>query len=396
MIHNIFEEYRERKNVIEITLSKMKRDLGDMLDKIVLYGAGSAGIAFLHYFWDADIYPRYFADGDPKKWNTTCESLSVIDYREITKKVGEDALVIVTINTDGKKYCKSFDEALREGGHSAVHKNLKDSGCKNIIDYTYFRRCFDLFHGDRYNLPSCSDVCFMEQHEEDLCEVYDILADDKSKEVFEKIVRFRMLDDGIQIPTEKQDKQYFEYDFFPKKQDEIFVDCGAYDGISLKIFLRENQYQFKKYYGIEPDTDSFAKLEKFVEAQLKEVRDKAVLINKAVYDMERKLRLYSLNGPGSFVTDIGTMEIDATKIDDLVGAEGATYIKMNIEGSELPALKGAEQTIRQFKPRLAVAGYHKTWDLWEIPQLLYAMNPLYRIYLRSYMNHISFVYYSVS
>lgn len=393
VIHEIFEEYWKKKNEIEISVFQMKSDLGNLIDNIILYGAGSAGIAFLYYLRDADIYPRYFADGNPSKWGTTCEGLPIIDYKDIVKTVGEDALVIITINTDGKKYCKSFDEALRAGGHSGVHKSLKENGCRNVIDYTYFRRCRNLFHGDKYNLPSCSDVHLMEQHEEDLCEVYDLLADDKSREVFEKIVRFRMLDDSIRIPTESQNKQYFEYEFFPKRADEIFVDCGAYNGISLNMFLQENNYQFRKYYGIEPDKNNFLRLKEFITTLQEEVQDKVVLVNKAAYDTEKKLRLYSLNGPGSFVADIGMQEANAVKIDDIVDTDGATYIKMNIEGSELHALKGTVSTIKHYKPRLAIAGYHKTWDLWEIPQLIYSMNSSYNIYLRSYMNNLSFVYY---
>ena len=45
-IQSIFEEFYQKKNQIEISIEKMKNDLGNMIDKIVLYGAGSAGIAF--------------------------------------------------------------------------------------------------------------------------------------------------------------------------------------------------------------------------------------------------------------------------------------------------------------------------------------------------------------
>lgn len=395
VIRNIFKEYWEQRSQTEISVKQVKDDLGDMAERIVLYGAGSAGIAFLYYLRDVGINPLYFADGNPDKWGKVCEGIPVIDYRNIVKTVGEDALVIVTINTDGKKYCKSFDEALRAGGHTGVHRNLKEAGCKNVIDYTYFRRCRKMFQGDKYNLPSCSDVYLMEQHEDDLCKVYSLLADDKSREVFEKLVRFRMLDDSIQIPTEMQDKQYFEYNFYPKSADEIFVDCGAYNGISLGAFLKENDYKFKKYYGIEPDRDNFVKLEKYIADLPAEVQKKTVIFNKAVYDSAGKIQLYNLNGPGSFISDIGRQETETIMIDDLLDEDGATYIKMNIEGSELQALKGAIKTIKGCQTKLAIAGYHKTWDLWEVPLLIYDMNSDYSFYLRSYMNNLSFVYYAI-
>lgn len=82
-------------------------------------------------------------------------------------------------------------------------------------------------------------------------------------------------------------------------------------------------------------------------------------------------------------------------IDNLLNEDGATYIKMNIEGSELQALKGAEETIKSYQPKLAIAGYHKTWDLWKVPLLIYEMNNKYRFYLRSYMNNLSLIYYAM-
>lgn len=393
VIQSIFEEYYQKKSKIEITIDQMKSDLGNMIDKIVLYGAGSAGIAFLYYLRDVGVEPVCFADGNSAKWGKICEGLEIIDYKEIVNRVGYDALVIVTINTDGKNYCKSFEEALRSGGHQKVHKNLREAGCRNVIDYTYFRKCRKLFHGDKYNLPSCSDVYLMEQHEEDLYNVYSMLADDKSKEVFQKLVRFRMIDDSIQIPTESQEKQYFEYNLFPQRDDEIFVDCGAYNGISLGTFLKENKNHFRKYYGIEPDTDNFVKLKKYISSLSDQVKAKIVITDKAVYNEEKTLMLYNLSGPGSFVSDIGKQEVNTDKIDNLLNEDGATYIKMNIEGCELEALSGAEQTIKRYKPRLAIAGYHKTRDLWEVPKMIISNEPSYKLYLRSYMNNISFIYY---
>ena len=394
IIEDIFKEYHDNKDKIDISISRMKADLGDRAGNIVLYGAGSAGIAFLYYLRDVGIYPRFFADGNPDRWGQYCEGLEIIDYKEIINRVGSDALVIVTINTDGVKYCKSFDEALRVGGHAGVHKNLRDSGCKNVIDYTFFRRCRELFRGDRYNLPSCSDVYSMEQNKDKICEVYELMADEKSKEVFEKLVRFRLLDDTIRIPTEPQDKQYFEYSFFPKREDDVFVDCGAYNGISLRTFLNANNNCFRHYYAFEPDKHNFGLLLDYIDQLPQEMKSKIDAIDKAVYDTDEKLKLYSLNGPGSFLADIGTQLTKGVCIDDAVEKTGATFIKMNIEGSEMHALNGAKKTIECCKPRMAIAGYHKTNDLWEIPLVIKKLNEKYMINLRSYMNNVSFVYYS--
>jgi len=392
-IDNIFEEFAKKRSETEISIEQMKSDIGDMKDKIVLYGAGSAGIAFFKYIEAIGLRPRFFSDGKPEKQGEYCMGVEIISPEDIVKRLGENALVIVTINTDGKRYCKSFEEALRIGGHSGVHTRLKEAGCKNVIDYTYFRRCYGLFKCDPYNLPSCSDVDIMVKNKELISEVYEWLDDDLSKETYEKIVRFRLLDDSLEIPTLSQDSQYFEPEFYTKKTDECFIDCGAFNGISMKTFLRINDSTFERYYAFEPDNINFNELEKYVSGMSDEIINKTELFCAAAYDVNGTGTMYALNGPGSFMADIGNEDVVTVTIDTALKGRKATYIKMNIEGSELKALAGAQETIKKYKPALAVAGYHKTWDLWEVPLVIRRYDPGYRINLRSYMNHLSFVYY---
>lgn len=395
VVNEIFDEFHAVCNEIEMSLDDMKRELEKYHGKVCLYGAGSAGIAFLYYLRRIAVEPAFFIDKNAVRWGTVCEGVEVIGPEQIVEKVGKDALVIVTINTDGKRYCKSFADELRRGGHRGVHRMLHELGIENVVDYTFFRRCHELFQGDPYNMPSCSDVYLMDRHMEEIQEIYDHLADDLSREVYEKILRFRLIDDSIVVPTMPQDKQYFEYGFYPKRDDEVFVDCGAFNGISARTFFQENHNQFDGYYGFEPDPINYEALRIYVASLPGEMQNKMKILDQAVYDSDKGVRLYELNGPGSFVADIGKTRIDTTTIDQVINGNKATYIKMNIEGSELPALRGAKNTIAENHPRLAIAGYHKTWDLWEVPLQILQIEPRYKFYLRSYMNHISFVYYAI-
>lgn len=394
-VKDIFEEFHKVQNDIEMSIDEMKNVLNKYVGKVCLYGAGSAGIAFLYYLRRIDVEPAYFIDMNSTRWGTKCERVEVIGPKQIEEYVGKDALVIVTINTDGKRYCKSFAEELRRDGHSGVHKMLHELGIENVIDYTFFRRCHELFQGDPYNMPSCSDIYSMERHVDDIQKVYEHLADDESRDVFEKILRFRLIDDSITVPTMVQERQYFEYGFYPKRNDEVFVDCGAFNGISAKTFFKENDNEFDGYYGFEPDPVNYKALEEYLATLPNDARRKMKIYNQAVYDFNGDIQLYELDGPGSFVADIGKTTISTMRIDDVLQGAKATYIKMNIEGSELPALRGAKDTIVKNHPKLAIAGYHKTWDLWEVPLQILEIDPTYNIYLRSYMNHISFVYYAV-
>lgn len=396
VIHNIFEEFYAKKSQIEITIEQMKSDLDNMIDKIVLYGAGSAGIAFLHYLWDADIHPVCFADANPERWGKICETLPIINYKEITSSVGNDALVIITINTDGKNYCKSFALALRQGGPSAVFKKLNESGCRNVIEYTAFRQCFQLYKGDRYNLPSCSDIAEMENNFDKINKVYTFLSDALSMETYRKILIFRLLDDTIEIPTFEQKQEYFDYNIYSKIPNEIFIDCGAYTGTTLEIFMENNNNAFDKYYALEPDINNFLKLQQKCNTDYSEYKNFIKIYNAAAYNTSNtSLSFFSLASPGSFVCEQGKDIVQTLSIDDMLAGEKATFIKMNIEGCEIKALKGAELTIRKYKPVLAIMGYHKTADFWKIPVLIKEMFEGYNIYLRSYMNHISFMYYAI-
>ena len=69
--------------------------------------------------------------------------------------------------------------------------------------------------------------------------------------------------------------------------------------------------------------------------------------------------------------------------------EKVSFIKMDIEGAELPALNGAEKIIQRHKPKLAVCVYHKREDLITIPQYIKSIVPEYKFYLRVHFPYAS-------
>lgn len=84
------------------------------------------------------------------------------------------------------------------------------------------------------------------------------------------------------------------------------------------------------------------------------------------------------------------MKIRTLSIDGLVEREQLKrldFIKMDIEGAELAALKGAEQSIRRFRPKLAISVYHQLQDFWEIPQWIDSLGLGYRFHLRHFTIH---------
>jgi len=63
-------------------------------------------------------------------------------------------------------------------------------------------------------------------------------------------------------------------------------------------------------------------------------------------------------------------------------------IKMDIEGSEIEAIKGAKETILRYCPKLQICVYHKMDDLWNIPLLIRSINPKYKFYLGHHSQNI--------
>jgi FkbM family methyltransferase len=101
------------------------------------------------------------------------------------------------------------------------------------------------------------------------------------------------------------------------------------------------------------------------------------------YSLDGELR-FSASGRtnGSFSED-GELVIPVKKIDSVVKIP-PTFIKMDIEGSETEALRGAAKCITQVQPNIAIAAYHKAQDLWDLVNVIRELNDSYQFYLRQY------------
>ncbi len=238
VIGEIFDRFERERPRLEQTVDELKLALS-RYEGVVLYGAGSSGIALLLALRRADIEPLCFADGALEKWGTICMGLEVVPPQALTERFGANILVFVCINTDGHAYCRSFDEALREGGHSGVHRRLHDCGCVNVVDYIALRRCFALFRGDNTgNLPSCPDVDCIWENRERIARVYRELAEGRSQEIYANILTFRLFGDGPEIPTLAQEEKYFPKELFTRLLGSILWTVGPLMGRHCGIFWR--------------------------------------------------------------------------------------------------------------------------------------------------------------
>lgn len=124
-----------------------------------------------------------------------------------------------------------------------------------------------------------------------------------------------------------------------------------------------------------------------------ELQNRVAIVEHALWSKSGETIGYDPNGPGTKIAP-GAASEQATavtlSIDDLVATRELSrvdFIKLDIEGAELPTLQGAEQTLRRFQPDLAIAVYHSLEDFHAIPRYLASLGLGYRFYLRHFTVH---------
>ena len=92
----------------------------------------------------------------------------------------------------------------------------------------------------------------------------------------------------------------------------------------------------------------------------------------------------------------GTSLVQCVALDDVLQNVAPDFIKLDVEGAEIAALSGMTRTITKYRPRLAISGYHRPQDLWEIPLKLLELLPNARLYVRQHgSNGFETVFYAL-
>ena len=185
-----------------------------------------------------------------------------------------------------------------------------------------------------------------------------------------------------QGPTRNYLKQYLEYINYDAI--ETIIDAGVCNGIQFFSYKKLFK-NLKTIYGFEPMYDKFKnEIFDYFLTKINEIK----IIDKGLWKKPEKLTFVeTTNMPSASyikntraikkskttdnITEIETTTIDIFKIENNIAK--VDFIKMDIEGSELPALKGGEQTILSDRPQLAISIYHSIHDFVEIPLYLHQL-----------------------
>jgi FkbM family methyltransferase len=263
----------------------------------------------------------------------------------------------------------------------------------------------------RYGIPHRWN-CWKER--ESINFLRSILADDLSVKVFDNALRSKKtrnekylakmydtsLDKSVTLPSGRtiiiDPSQYFPKNIVQLQDNEVFVDGGGFVGDTALQFAENTHGNFKKIHVFEPVKETFDEMLVNIDSVEKNKRN-IIPYNVGLYSSLQDV-FFSEPSSGARIEDQGPTPARLVALDSYLSEadrKEITYIKLDVEGSELEALKGMQETIAKYKPKLAICIYHLPRDTWEIPLFIHQLNPAYKLYIRQHQPVCETVCYAV-
>lgn len=236
-------------------------------------------------------------------------------------------------------------------------------------NYRVLVPCVPVFGSEVFNRD------FITAHESEINAAYN-LFDSESKRIFAGCVNFMFGGELETLFDVTSDKDEVFTGFFALTQNEDYLDLGAYRGDTIRELLNYTNSKYSSITALEPDRRTFKKLCEYAGNM-----SDTLLLQKAVFNGSDTVHFNSAAGRQSSIADKGE-ETDSVSIDYLYKDKKVTYIKMDVEGAEYEALLGGKETLRAQKPKLNIALYHRSEDIFRLPLLIKEINPNYRFHLR--------------
>ena len=227
---------------------------------------------------------------------------------------------------------------------------------------------------------------FFEANKEKIGRVRGLLCDERSREVFDSVVNYKISGD-VKLLRETHSEIAPEYsNILHAESFEYIADLGAYNGDTLRE-IKPYLERIKRAVAFEPDARNFKKLSLYAEDE----EFKIDCLNLAAWKNEEAL---FFDGGGSRNSTLMTgdslavgkaakvVEVKADSLDNILGGERVDYIKFDVEGAEKEAIEGARETICRYKPALAVSVYHRSEDIFALALQIHELCPEYKFYMR--------------
>lgn len=319
-------------------------------EPIAVYGTGDGADKVFHEFERLGIVPKYVVASDGFARERTFHGYKVMPISELEKTE------------------KKFTVALAfASGRPEVIENIKNLS----------QRCAVLMPSVPVYGNEIFNKEFLLDNLSEINSAYEKLADEASKEVFKSVIEFQItgnLNLLFSCETEKDEA----LSLLGLNKHEDYLDLGAYRGDTVQE-LNKFCGGYNSITAVEPDKRSYNKLC----AALENMQNTAS-VNAAVSGKCGVIRFGGNKGRGGSVAKDGE-EIKCVTVDSL--GRNFTYIKADVEGEEAEMLRGAENALKR-RPKLNIAAYHRSRDIFALVNEIKRINSDYEIYIRHH-RHIS-------
>lgn len=218
------------------------------------------------------------------------------------------------------------------------------------------------------------DSVFYAAHEKELSSVRDRLADEQSVKTFDSVIKFKLTGEPRFLFECETDES--EADGILKlHENAVIADFGAYNGDTVKKYAALYP-SYEKIVAVEPDKRNFRKLGENTAA----MRD-IFSVNALLSDGVTETHIDGRKGRGAHEAKDGA-KISCVSVDSLFAETGVDFMKFDVEGNELAALRGAVRTIKKYRPAMLVSCYHRSEDLFTLPLEVLSIRDDYKVYLR--------------
>ena len=352
--------------------------VGKGTNGVVIFGCGQLGTFALEGAVRAGLNVLAFADNNQRNWGTRISGVEVTSPKEAILRFNDDAFFVIAVYNS-----------------LAPQKQLAELKCKRMVPYPLFFWRFSehMPFEDRLELPHR-----VTEDPNAIRAGYALLSDAKSRIEFASQIRWRSTLDYECLPkADPPGEMYYAPDLVSLTSEEVLVDCGAFDGDSIRMFLERTRGRFRHIYAVEPDTRNRIALDKYLAILASDVANRISVLPFGLSDRDEVVSFDASGTVGSrVVAGSGSEIIQCRRLDDILDGPQPTLIKMDIEGAEPRAIPGATSTIRATRPILAICAYHKCEHLWLLPVLIKNVLPDYHIFLRRYAEDCwETVYYAI-
>ena len=357
---------------VEQVLARERNALQELLDqredRVVLFGAGTLGKRALALLTEMGRRPVAFSDNSQKAWGSEVDGLPILPPTEAARRYGNSALFLVTIWNDRHWFKETYHQ-------------LASLGCTLVSSYAPLFWRFPQSFLQLVLLNAPPHHVYEQAH--DVLRAEHLWSDAQSLEIYRANIRWRALGDPLDLPGRPKENTYFPRELFAIEPRESFLDCGAFDGDTIRQSLAAGGDAIGHIYAVEADSNSFARLQQFVGQLPAGLQKRIDLFPWAVGARRGFIHFENSGTVDSKISDHGAT-VNVFPIDELFAVRPLSFIKMDIEGAEYDALHGARKVIERDRPILAICVYHTQNDIWRIPLLIREMLPEHRLFLRAY------------